>query len=177
MNQISIEPVQAVEVAELARIGRQTFIDTFASGNSPDDMADYLDSAFSTDQLLREIGRPDTSFYFAKLDTEVIGYLKLNVGDAQTEKVEGRTLEIERIYVDARTQGAGIGRSLFAFALEQARQNGASAVWLGVWEDNAKAIEFYTRQGFVAFGEHEFTVGDDVQRDILMRLDLQRPVL
>lgn len=176
MGQISIKPVQTADVAELARIGRQTFVETFASGNNPDDMADYLGKAFSEDQLSQEMGCPDTSFYFAKQDNDVIGYLKLNVGDAQTEKVEGRTLEIERIYVDARVQGAGVGKSLFEFALEQARQNGADAIWLGVWEDNAKAIEFYARQGFVPFGEHKFIVGDDVQRDVLMRLDLKQPV-
>lgn len=173
MAQIGIEPVQTADVSELARIGRQTFIDTFASGNSPDDMADYLERAFSTDQLLLEMRDREASFYFAKRDREVGGYIKLNLGDAQTETVEGRTLEIERIYVDVGAQGAGIGKRLFHFALDQARQNGADAVWLGVWENNPKAIEFYARQGFLAFGEHEFTIGEDVQRDILMRLDLQ----
>lgn len=172
MAQILINPVGTSDLAELARIGRQTFVDTFASGNNPDDMATYLASAFSTDQLLREMGDRNTSFYFAKHDDEVVGYLKLNLGDAQTENVEGRTLEIERIYVDARVQGAGVGKSLFEFALARARENGADTVWLGVWEDNAKAIDFYARQGFVAFGEHKFAVGDDVQRDVLIRLDL-----
>lgn len=176
MTQISIEPVRIIDVSELACIGRQTFIETFAVGNSPDDMAKYLASAFSTDQLLREMENHNTRFYFAKCDDKIVGYLKLNFGDAQTEKVEGRTLEIERIYVEDRMQGAGVGKCLFQFALEQARQDGADAVWLGVSEDNPKAIEFYARQGFIPFSEHEFTMGKDIQRDILMRLNLRHSV-
>lgn len=46
------------------------------------------------------------------------GYIKLNVGDAQTESVVGRTLEIERIYVDGTMQGSGVGKALFGFSID-----------------------------------------------------------
>ena len=45
-------------------------------------------------------------------------------------------------------------------------------IWLGVWERNFKAIKFYERFGFKKFGEHEFVLGDDVQTDWLMALEL-----
>lgn len=173
MTEISIQPVQPNEIAKLAEIGRQTFIDTFASGNSPDDLSDYLELAFSTSQLGREMEDVGSSFYFATVDGEIAGYLKLNVGDAQTEKVEGLGLEIERIYVDARMHRKGIGKALFEFALKVAKKLEVDTVWLGVWEENLKAIEFYERLGFVPFGEHEFTIGKDIQRDILMRHHLR----
>lgn len=169
MTAISILPVQPEEVSILAAIGRRTFEQTFAAGNNPDDFAVYLDWAFSQEQLEQELKNPDSRFYFARIGDEIGGYLKTNTGDAQTEMVAGRTLEIERIYVDEAMQGTGVGKALFQHAVGQAEAMAADAVWLGVWEENPKAIEFYSRQGFTAFGEHEFTIGDDVQRDILMR--------
>ena len=45
-------------------------------------------------------------------------------------------------------------------------------LWLGVWEENPKAIQFYKKLGFVDFGEHEFDLGDERQRDIMMKLSL-----
>lgn len=166
---ISIEPVQLDELFALASIGEKTFRQTFASSNDPKEFEAYLDKAFAHEQLSLEISDPEASFFFAKVNGEIVGYLKTNRGRAQTEKVGGQTLEIERIYVDADVQGSGLGKALFEHALEEAKAIGVDAIWLGVWEENPKAIEFYTRQGFRAFGEHEFRIGNDVQRDILMR--------
>lgn len=172
MKSISLTPVGPDDVPVLASIGRKTFEQTFAAKNNPEDFADYLEHAFSHEQLASEIANPESAFFVAKVDGRVSGYLKVNRGGAQTETVEGTTLEIERIYVDADLQGAGVGKALFQHALKEAEAMDADAVWLGVWEDNPKAIEFYKRQGFAPFGEHRFVIGNDVQRDILMRFDL-----
>lgn len=172
MVHVAIDPVRLDELPTLAEIGRKTFEQTFAHSNDPQDFAAYLAQAFAHQQLASELANPEARFWFAKVDGAVAGYLKVNWGSAQTEPVAGKTLEIERIYVDADLQGTGVGKALFQHALTQARTMGAEAVWLGVWEENPKAIEFYSRQGFTAFGEHHFTVGSDVQRDILMRCQL-----
>jgi len=174
MAGVSIRPVGLNELSALAKLGRQTFYETFSSGNDPHHLSKYLDAAFSEHQLRQEIEDVNSSFYFAEHGGDVVGYLKLNVGEAQTEDVGGSTLEIERIYVEARMQGKGVGKALFDFSLSVANQIEANAVWLGVWEDNLNAIEFYARQGFVPFGEHEFKIGEVNQRDILMRLNLTK---
>ena len=172
MANISIQPVELDDLSALAQIGAKTFSQTFASSNDPTDFEAYLDKAFATGQLSIEMSNPEASFSFAKVEGKIVGYLKTNRGTAQTENVEGRTLEIERIYVDAEVQGSGVGKALFEHALEEAKAIEADAIWLGVWEENPKAIEFYARQGFIAFGEHEFRIGREVQRDILMRREL-----
>ena len=172
MPTIDVDAVHFGELEELARIGRATFIATFAEGNDPTELRAYLDRAFSIGQLEIEAKRDGSTFYFARSGKDILGYLKLNLGDAQTESLDGENLEIERIYVDARAQGKGVGKVLFDFAIKVARQAQLDAVWLGVWEKNLKAIEFYKRQGFVPFGEHAFAIGNDIQRDILMRIDL-----
>lgn len=172
MSTISITPVGPDQLSALASIGRKTFEQTFSESNNPEDFSTYLATAFSHEQLSIELANPEARFFFANVAGQVSGYLKLNRGSAQTEAVEGNTLEIERIYVDAELQGSGVGKALFQHAMKEAEVMGADAVWLGVWEDNPKAIEFYTRQGFTPFGEHRFVIGHDVQRDILMRLEV-----
>lgn len=153
-------------------MSRRTFIATFASGNTAEDMTAYVERSFSAEKMRKELTTPGSTFYFLEAEDGPVGYLKVNVGDAQTEQLPGDTLEIERIYVEADRQGEGFGKALLDFALAEARRAGREAVWLGVWENNPKAIAFYERKGFVPFGAHDFTVGADVQTDILMRLEL-----
>ena len=136
-------------------------------------MAAYLDKAFSEEQLHKELSNPESEFYFAKDGQEVLGYLKINVGSAQTECKEENSLEVERIYVSKDFQGKKIGQLLFQKGMELARQKHMDFVWLGVWEKNTKAIRFYEKNGFKAFDSHSFMLGSDEQTDILMRFTLK----
>lgn len=163
--------LQDLEV--LVWISRQTFMETFAAANSKEDMRQYLDEAFSTERLAAELQDPDSSFHFAEQDGKVVGYLKLNRGKAQTEALGDHALEIERIYVPASHQGKGVAQVLLAEALRQAREQGADRLWLGVWEKNHRAIRFYEKHGFVAFGTHLFRLGNDDQTDLLMQARLE----
>lgn len=132
----------------------------------------YVDKAFSVEQLSIELQNPDSAFYFAEEAGVPIGYLKLNVGAAQTELKDENELEIERIYVDEAHQGKKVGQLLLDFAIDQARKQRLDYVWLGVWEHNPGAIRFYERSGFVRFGQHTFMIGIDPQTDFLMKLEL-----
>ena len=98
--------------------------------------------------------------------------LKINVGSAQTELKDDKALEIERIYVISKFQGKKIGQLLYDYALDLAMQGKYDYIWLGVWEENQKAIKFYTKNGFVEFDKHVFRLGNDEQTDIMMKLSL-----
>jgi len=106
-----------------------------------------------------------------------IGYLKVNAAQAQTDLHEEHSLEIERIYVLNAYHGKKVGQLLYDKALEVASHLAKTSVWLGVWEKNPRAIRFYEKNGFEAFGTHGFKMGDDEQNDILMRMHLKQPTL
>ena len=135
-------------------------------------MQKYLEESFSSDKLLGELNNPDSKFYFAKYNDEIVGYLKLNLGHSQTELNDNESLEIERIYVLKDFQGKKIGQKLYEKAVEVAKQNKVKYIWLGVWEKNQKAIDFYEKNGFVPFDKHIFVLGDDEQTDIMMKMEL-----
>lgn len=103
------------------------------------------------------------------LENEIIGYLKLNVGQFQTEIKDDKALEIERIYVLKEYHGKKIGQILYAKAIKVATEISAEYVWLGVWEENQRAISFYKKNGFIEFDKHIFKLGNDEQTDIMMK--------
>lgn len=172
MNSFAIKKIGLDQLVPLQEIGRKTFYDTFFESDSEDNMALYLATSFSAEKLTAELENPNSEFYFASLNESVIGYLKVNFGPAQTELQDGSSLEIERIYVLQDFHGKNVGQSLFEKAIAIAKANSCSYVWLGVWEENHRALQFYTKNGFVAFDQHQFIFGNEVQTDILMKLVL-----
>lgn len=167
-----IKPIGIQEIAQLQTIGRQTFAETFSESNSAQNMANYLEEAYSHEKLSAELKDPNSLFYFAMYENEVIGYLKLNFGASQTELKDNTALEIERIYVAKAFHGKKIGQLLYDKAIEVAKVKMVEYIWLGVWEENHRAINFYTKNGFVAFDKHIFVLGEDAQTDIMMKLEL-----
>ncbi len=156
----------------LIAIGKRTFTESFQEQNNPDDFSDYLESAFSKATILSELKDPNTSFYFVYRGTIKVGYFKINKAASQTDIKDDNAIELERIYVLKEHQGQRIGNYILNWVMDYARSKNKRYVWLGVWERNAKAIDFYRRYGFVKFGTHPYYIGKDRQTDWLMRYDL-----
>ena len=169
---MEIERATIFDVEILQRIGRQTFFETFDSSNTEANMKQYLEEGFSVEKLKGELSNENAAFYFAIDINNVIGYLKLNFGNSQTELKDDTAIEIERIYVLRAYHGKKVGQMLYDKAIEVAREKNAKYVWLGVWEENPRAINFYKKNGFVEFDKHIFRLGDDDQTDIMMKLVL-----
>jgi ribosomal protein S18 acetylase RimI-like enzyme len=134
-------------------------------------MEAYMTRNFNHKNLAQEINTVDSAFYFALLNNEVVGFIKINTGTAQNEFKNQHSLEVERIYVLAQHQGKQIGRQMLSFASNLAAESNFNFIWLGVWEHNNQAIQFYEQQGFTVCGSHAFILGNDKQTDLLMRKD------
>lgn len=170
---IQLTKLQPSDLSELVLLSRSTFSISYSSMNTPENMAQYMNHAFSKEQLLAELNSPDSEFYFAYSNTDIVGYLKINFKEAQTEFKETKGLEVERIYVVKNFQGQQIGKRLINFTLQTAKEKKLDYIWLGVWDKNIKAIEFYKKNGFEISGTHSFLLGDELQTDYIMRLSVQ----
>ena len=174
MSKIKIKKATIFDLETIQEISKQTFIETFAEVNTPENMDNYIQKNFNKEQIASEINNRDSVFYLAIFDNETVGYLKLNFGKAQTESFNEHALEIHRIYVLKAFHGKKIGQLLLDEALKIAQQAKAEYLWLGVWEENHRALQFYTKNGFVEFDKHIFTLGNDIQTDLLMKLQMNK---
>lgn len=169
MENIKVVSITLDDIPRLQQVACETFSETFAAANTEEDMQQYLEKSFATDKLTEELNNPASQFYFAVLNEAVIGYLKINTGQAQTELKDAGAMEIERIYVLKAYHGKKVGQLLYEKAISIAHSLPVSYVWLGVWEENARAISFYIKNGFVPFDKHVFKLGSDEQTDIMMK--------
>ena len=161
------------DIDQLQVLSITTFTQAFENQNNPKDFHTYITKAFSKEQLLSELNDFDTSFYFVKRREETIGYFKTTVFGAQNELKEPEGMELERIYVLPLFQGKGVGKKILSFVESLAQQHGKTYLWLGVWEQNPKAIRFYERHGYMKFDTHPYYIGNDRQTDWLLKKELK----
>ena len=128
MNIISVTKITKDEILQLQKIGRQTFYETFSESNTEENMKSYLENGFSIDKITAELNDENAEFYFAKIENNVIGYLKINFGASQTELKDDKAIEIERIYVLKEYHGQKVGQILYDKAIEIAQQKSVDFV-------------------------------------------------
>jgi ribosomal protein S18 acetylase RimI-like enzyme len=167
---------EAADAGLLAELGARTFSETFAVDNSPEDMADYLVTAFSHAQQAAELADPNSVFLIAETDGVAVGYAMLRSGSSLDEVTGAKPIELVRLYVAQSSLGSGVGAALMQACINEARQQGYKTLWLGVWERNARAQAFYRKWNFEEIGTHIFQLGNDPQTDILMQRAISDPI-
>jgi diamine N-acetyltransferase len=159
----------------LTELARRIFYDAFAPMNSPENMEAYMSQTFTLQKLSAQLADPRVIFLIAEIGATPVAFAKLRDGDAP-DCVRGfAPVEIERFYVDQQFHGKGVAQTLMQACFDRARQTGHGTIYLGVWENNRRAIAFYRKCGFDVVGSHAFQMGDEAQNDLLMERRLQEP--
>lgn len=177
---LCIRRAQPDDAQPLATLTARTFYDTFVGTAEPADITSYLQEACSLEKLQHELAAANNLFFlaFAAADEggngEPIGYAKLRKETSEPSVSDRNSIEIERLYADKPAIGHGVGSRLMQTCLDEAIVQNYTTVWLGVWENNLRAIAFYQRWGFETVGSHIFTVGADDQTDLIMKKSLNR---
>jgi ribosomal protein S18 acetylase RimI-like enzyme len=172
---IRIRQAEDSDAPALAVLAEKAFRDAFAALNTIADMQMHCAQSYGQALQLAEIRDPSRETFVVESDGSLAAYAQLRL-DAKSPRVTGdRQMEIQRFYVDAKYHGAGIAHQLMGHIVARAGAAGDSALWLGVWERNPKAIAFYRKWGFDVVGEHIFNLGNDPQRDLVMRRAEQLP--
>ncbi|MEO5942751.1 MAG: GNAT family N-acetyltransferase [Ferruginibacter sp.] len=169
---IKIKTATQNDAEIIAAISSKTFYDAFATKNTEADMEKHLKDFYSTTKMEEELADEKNIFFLAYENEKLVGYAKMVDADKEEAKELKKPIEIERIYAVKGSMGRGIGKALMQKCIETAIQKKRETIWLGVWEQNLSAINFYTKGGFIKFGTHIFIVGDDPQTDWLMKKQL-----
>jgi ribosomal protein S18 acetylase RimI-like enzyme len=157
----------------IAEISRQTFYDSFAPQNTKENMDKFMNEVFTKEALMKEVAEPGNIFLLAFDGDEPAGYVRMRYSANPTELGDSNAIEIARIYAVTNSIGKGVGKMLMQKCIEIAVGKKCDIIWLGVWEHNQRAIDFYTKWGFEKFSIHVFMLGDDPQTDWLMKKELR----
>jgi ribosomal protein S18 acetylase RimI-like enzyme len=163
----------AADAVALSALARETFADTYAAFNTPQDMNLHLQRSYTPALQAAEIGNVNMLTIVAHSDGALSGFAQLRRSRppacvSATQTPPRCAWEILRFYLQRDWHGRGLAAPLMEAARQAAVKAGADAIWLSVWSRNVRAQAFYRKCGFEIVGDTTFTLGRDVQHDFVM---------
>ena len=158
----------ATDAAALAELGGRLFRQTYEHATPAATLEEHVTAAFAIPRVESELADPDLVTLLVETPDAMVGYAQLRHSSIPEGSSGEAEVELWRIYLERSHHGSGLGRRLLEEVGQAAREMGARSVWLGVWEENPRAIAFYSKHGFEVVGRHSFYVADEAQRDLVM---------
>lgn len=158
MIKISKAPVNSIDT--ILSLGISTYVETYSSKIPINEITKFALEEFNTDKILNEIEEPNIDYYFIKIDdNEIVGYGKIIIQD--------ESIYLDKIYIRSKYHRNGYGKYFLEYVEELALEQNIKTITLSVWEQNAGAINFYTKNGYK---EHSRKVyqHDSKYTDIIM---------
>ena len=194
LETVTLRRATAADAPALALTGAATFLEAFTwmlpgadivahalKNHTAEAYAHYLDDP-NTRITLAVSGSP---VVFPNEPGSVVGYAMVCTPDLPTIDVLPTDLELKRIYLFSRFRGAPVLRAdgrpisdllpaqaLMDCAFADARDLGATRLLLGTHAENARAIAFYHRNGFIEVGTRTFQVGKQQCCDLILARQL-----
>ncbi|KAF5986305.1 gnat family protein acetyltransferase [Fusarium coicis] len=169
-KEVIIKPATLTDAPRIAELGAHVFSITFGHSVEPHELDAFLEESYTETSIVNDLNDPNKDVIMAtNSDDGVLGFAYLTRGSSEpcVENME-KTVELQRIYVHPDSDGAGVGKALEKAIESMAKEQGFKSLWLGVWEENPRAIRAYEKWGYKRVGEHDFTIGSVVQTDYIM---------
>ncbi|KAI3573522.1 acyl-CoA N-acyltransferase [Fusarium oxysporum f. sp. albedinis] len=169
-SSVVVRPAVLADAASIAELGAHVFSATYSYSIDPEELQVFLQQSYSTTAVVGDLSKASKNILVAtRPDGKLAGFAYLDRGSTEPCIADiDCAVELQRIYVHPSAHGTGVGRSLANEAEDLARQQGFQHMWLGVWEENTKAVRVYEHWGYKRVGEHNFAIGSLVQRDFVM---------
>ncbi len=167
-SSVSIRSASLDDVVLISVLATTTFYEAYFEQDDPHDLANYISESFDIERVREEFADAASHFLIAELDEKAVGYARLVAGSRHSSITTENTMELRRIYVLEHVWRTGVGETLLSECITTARDSGAASIWLGVWERNVRAQDFYLKHGFAQRGELEFPYGGSVGINLVM---------
>lgn len=157
MTAITLRPATAEDALCIGVLGMQVFLDTYATQGIRSAIANEALQAFAPATLARLLTQADISLVVAESNNHLVGFAQIKLNTRHAMIAASDVAELQRLYIQERFTGLGIGHRLLRAAEQHAAREGASLLWATVWDGNERALGFYPRRGYALLGEPTYT--------------------
>jgi diamine N-acetyltransferase len=178
---VDVRRAKAADAGALAKVAAETFPLACPPGSEPEDIAAFIAENLSVERFTEYLADPGRVLVVAESDSdrsEFIGYTMLVAGEPADGDVSSAvrlrpTIELSKVYVLEQHHGGGVARALVESTIAAALDTDATGIWLGVNDQNARAVRFYEKAGFERVGRKTFALGASLQSDYVMERPLR----
>jgi ribosomal protein S18 acetylase RimI-like enzyme len=150
-------------------IARRNFTETFGHLYPAEDLAYFLDHAYSLDAHRALLADDACAVWLLERGERVLGHAVVGPCGLPHPDVQPGDGELKRLYLLKDAQNGGWGGRMLSTALEWLERDGPRTLWIGVWSENLGAQRLYARHGFEKVGEYLFPVGATSDREFILR--------
>ncbi len=169
MDSVTIRKATKEDLPAVLQVAIASYEDAFAAFNTRENMDTFYAESYTLNKFTTEYEEPHAALLVACRDEAIVGFARLRVNAEADGHLDGKAIELQRLYIHPDHQGIRAGALLIQRAIEYATTQQFDWMWLGVWERNFKAQKFYEKHSFIRFSEHIFQMGDDPQTDWLLK--------
>ena len=144
----------------LSEISIKSFLPAHGHSAPKEEINKYLSNSFSITAFEKELKKPENIYYLIYCKNKIAGYSKILLNNKCPEISIKNITYMSRLYLLKEFYGLGLGKKLMAFNINLAKENNQKGMWLKVWVENKKAIEFYSKNGFKIVGKSGFKISE-----------------
>lgn len=142
----------------IIEIGRISVEEAHRESCSEKDMNKFLDATYNALAIKNELNDPRNIYHMIFFNDEPAGFSKIILNAAHPNIPQESVTKLDRIYLLNKFFDQKLGYQLLKFNIDLSKQNDQQGMWLFTWVGNKRAVEFYSRAGFVVIGSHRFKV-------------------
>jgi diamine N-acetyltransferase len=157
---IAIEKADIGDVETLADIGKQTFLESHGHCASAADVAAYVAEKYSYTAFKEELSDINNIYYKIQYNQQLAGYSKIIFNSAHSAISVPHVTKLERLYLLKEFYNLKVGAMLFHHNIELSKKQNQQGMWLFVWKENSRAVNFYLKKGFAIIGDYYFKISE-----------------
>lgn len=170
--EFQLRPPSSKDTFQLADLGRETFVETFAHLYHPDDLRTFLKKNYDEEVIATELADPFIEHWVIEYQERLIAFIKTGPLQLPVASPLPNAIEIRQLYVRKEFAAQGLGKRLMTWAFEQFSAKKISNLYLSVFSENERAIRFYQNHGFRKCGEYDYPVGNQLDLEFIMHCQI-----
>lgn len=162
---VQLRPATQEDALCLSVLATQVFLDTYATTGIRPAIAKEVLHTFSVSAFASLLDQHGTFIHVVERDGHLLGFSQINIGTRQELLTARHPAELDRLYVQEAFTRMGLGSQLLQIAETTAAQHGTDFMWLTSWVHNARALQFYARQGYADIGSTSFLMDGETHEN------------
>ncbi|WP_245949264.1 GNAT family N-acetyltransferase [Lutibacter citreus] len=150
-----------IEDSELiAEIGKKSFLESHGNSASTEDINSFISKTYNKENISKEFKNTKIKYHIIHFNDKVAGFSKIELSTSNKDINELNVTKLDRLYLLKEFYGQRLGSSLFDFNIQLSKKQNQKGIWLAVWVENKRAINFYTKLGFKIAGKYNFKISE-----------------
>jgi ribosomal protein S18 acetylase RimI-like enzyme len=158
---ISIVRATHSDCDSIVSIGRVSVAESHKGSSSDEVMNEFLERNYNSDAIRGELKDANNIYYVINYKDQPVGFSKIVFNAKHSCIVANNVTKLDRIYLLKEFYSLKLGLELLNFNINMAKDNDQSGMWLYVWTENTRAIDFYLKSGFRIIGDYKYYVTRD----------------